>query len=60
MNKPEQAKQLPSIEMDTDPFVESAKTADPAKIADQLRHCQQQLALTQFYPGRNDKLPKRQ
>ena len=43
---------LPSIQVDTDAFVDSAKTADPAEIAEQLRHANEQLELTRHYPGR--------
>ena len=49
--------QLPSIQADTDPFVDIAKTADPAKIAEQLRHAHAQLALTRHYPGRGRAQP---
>ena len=48
--------QLPSIQVDTDFF---AKTADPAKIAEQLRHCNEQLELTRHYPGRGRAQPRR-
>lgn len=51
--------QLPSIQVDTDSFVNIAKTADPAKIAEQLRHCNEQLELTRHYPGRGRAQPGR-
>jgi hypothetical protein len=60
MNKLKLVDQLPSIEMATDPFVDIRKSGDPAKVAEQLRHAQEQLELTRNYPGRDDKLPSRQ
>jgi hypothetical protein len=33
-------------------FQDIAKTADPAKIAEQLRHANEQLEITRHYPGR--------
>jgi hypothetical protein len=42
---------LPSISVEPS-FQPIAKTADPAKIAEQLRHANEQLELTQSYPGR--------
>ena len=43
--------QLPSIEVEPS-FQDIAKTADPAKISEQLRHANDQLELTRHYPGR--------
>jgi hypothetical protein len=42
---------LPSIEVEPS-FRDIAKTADPAKIAEQLRHANEQLEITRHYPGR--------
>jgi hypothetical protein len=47
----EQVEQLPSIHVDG-PFVDIEKTLDPAKVAEQLHHANQQLELTRHYPGR--------
>jgi hypothetical protein len=47
---------LPSIEVEPS-FQDIAKTLDPAKIKEQLRHCNQQLEITRHYPGRNNKWP---
>ena len=55
---PDKAEPLPAIQVDVDPFVTGAKTADPVKVGDQLRHCQEQLRLTQFYPGRERAQPR--
>jgi hypothetical protein len=44
-------KQLPSIEVEPS-FQDIAKTADPAKILEQLRHANEQLEITRHYPGR--------
>jgi hypothetical protein len=46
--------ELPSIELEPS-FQDIAKTADPVKIKEQLRHANEQLELTRQYPGRNDK-----
>ena len=49
---------LPSIEVEPS-FLDIAKTADPAKIAEQLRHANEQLELTrQPYPGRGRAQPR--
>jgi hypothetical protein len=59
MAGPDKAREpLPSIPVDVDPFVDSAKTADPAKIAEQLCHANQQLELTRRYPGRERAQPR--
>jgi hypothetical protein len=42
---------LPSIKVEPS-FQDIAKTADPAKIAEQLRHAHARLELTRQYPGR--------
>jgi hypothetical protein len=48
----------PSIEVEPS-FQELAKTADPAKIKEQLRHANEQLELTrQRYPGRGRAQPR--
>jgi hypothetical protein len=50
--------ELPSIKMEP-AFQDSAKTVDPAKIAEQLRHANEQLELTrQRYPGRARAQPR--
>jgi hypothetical protein len=43
---------LPSLQVGTGPFVDIAKTLDPAKIKEQLRHARTQLEPTKHYPGR--------
>ena len=49
---------LPSIVVEPS-FQDIAKTADPAKIAEQLRHANEQLELTrQRYPGRERAQPR--
>jgi hypothetical protein len=49
---------LPSISIELS-FQDIAKTADPAKIAAQLRHANEQLELTrQPYPGRARAQPR--
>jgi hypothetical protein len=49
---------LPSIEVEPS-FRDIAKTADPAKILEQLRHANEQLELTrQRYPGRARAQPR--
>ena len=49
---------LPSIELEPS-FQDIAKTADPAKIAEQLRHAHEQLELTRHpYPGRGRAQPR--
>jgi hypothetical protein len=50
--------QLPSIQVDADPFVDAVQTADPAKIKEQLRHAHTQLELTRHYPGRERAQPR--
>jgi hypothetical protein len=49
--------QLPSIEVEPS-FQDIAKTLDPAKIKEQLRHAQEQLELTLHYPGRERAQPR--
>jgi hypothetical protein len=44
--------QFPSIPVE-EAFQDIAKTADPAKIAEQLRHANEQLELTRTYPVGN-------
>jgi hypothetical protein len=51
-------KPLPRVQVDTDAFVDSAKTADPAKIAEQICHANEQLELTRHYPGRERAQPR--
>jgi hypothetical protein len=52
--------ELPSIEVEPS-FRDIAKTADPAKISEQLRHANEQLELTrQPYPGREPRAATRQ
>ena len=49
---------LPSIEVEPS-FQDVAKTANPAKIAEQLRHANEQLEMTrQPYPGRERAQPR--
>ena len=49
---------LPSISVEPS-FQDIAKTADPAKIKEQLRHASEQLELTrQRYPGRGRAQPR--
>ena len=49
---------LPSIEVEPS-FQDVAKTANPAKIAEQLRHANEQLEMTrQPYPGRARAQPR--
>jgi hypothetical protein len=49
---------LRSIEVEPS-FRDIAKTADPAKISEQLRHANEQLELTrQRYPGRARAQPR--
>jgi hypothetical protein len=49
---------LPSIEVEPS-FQDVAKTANPAKIAEQLRHANEQLEMTrQPYPGRKRAQPR--
>ena len=49
---------LPSIEVEPS-FQDVAKTANPAKIAEQLRHANEQLEMTrQPYPGRTRAQPR--
>ena len=50
--------ELPSIEVDTDAFQDTAKTVDPAKIKEQLRHANEQLAIAGAYPGRGRAQPR--
>jgi hypothetical protein len=47
---------LPSISVEPS-FQDIAKTADPAKIEEQLRHANEQLELTRQYPGRGRAQP---
>ena len=50
--------QLPGIKVEPS-FQDIAKTADPAKIKEQLRHGNEQLELTrQRYPGRARAQPR--
>jgi hypothetical protein len=50
--------ELPSIEVEPS-FQDISKTADPAKIKEQLRHANEQLELTrQPYPGRERARPR--
>ena len=50
--------QLPCIEVEPS-FQNIAKTADPAKLSEQLRHANDQLELTrQHYPGRGRAQPR--
>ncbi len=50
--------ELPSIEAEPS-FQDIAKTADPAKIKEQLRHASEQLELTRHpYPGRERPQPR--
>jgi hypothetical protein len=49
---------LPSISVEPS-FQDISKTADPAKIEEQLRHANEQLELTrQPYPGRGRAQPR--
>ena len=50
-------KQLPSIKVEPS-FQDIAKTADPAKIKEQLRHANEQLGITRQYPGRERSFKK--
>ena len=54
MDDPEE---LPSIEVEPS-FQDIAKTADPAKIKEKIRHANEQLELTQHYPGRGRARPR--
>ena len=56
MTKPN-PEQLPCIEVEPS-FQDIAKTADPAKIKEQIRHANEQLELTQHYPGRGRAQPR--
>jgi hypothetical protein len=50
--------ELPSVPVEPS-FQNIAKTADPAKIKEQLRHASEQLELTrQRYPGRERAQPR--
>ena len=49
--------ELPSIEVEPS-FQDIAKTADPAQIAEPLRHASEQLELTRHYPGRERARPR--
>lgn len=51
IREPPLGQQLPRIKVEP-AFQDIAKTLDPAKIKEQLRHALEQLELTRQYPGR--------